>query len=218
MKKIFSLLLCLSLLILPLAIPASACEIYAGAPGCQVPTYTHNVNIGTGQTNETFHPSTDIITKKQMYLNLTRVTAEYVFNATSGLIYNNYLWGEYDEDIGTHEGVDMRKSQGTNVRTSLSGVVVYPLAGQTTNSYGRVSIYNSTYNVTISFMHMKNITVTNGQSVSIGTVIGQQGKAGVSASHLHIQVEQGNTTSVSSGTENVFTSKIPYGYMSVDTI
>ena len=216
MKKLIAICLIITLISMSTALPVYACYVSGSAPGCQVPTYTHNVNIGPGETNETFHPDTDINTRKQMYLNLTKITALYVFDAstTSGIVYNNYLWGEYDTGIGTHEGVDMRKSNGIDIRASLNGVVI--AIGDT---LGRISIYNSSYNVTISYMHMTGITKAVGETVDLGEVIGKQGSVGAgNRSHLHIQVEQGYKTWVNGGGDNNLESKIPYGYMSVETI
>ena len=207
MKKIIALILMLSLTFVSMSLPASACYVSGDTPGCQVPSYIHNIQISSTQLHETFHPTTDIVVKKQMYLNLTQITAKYVYNVstTDGIHYDYYLWGEYDTGIGTHEGVDLNKSNGSDIRASLNGVVIY-------SGSGRLSIYNASYNVTISYLHMTDITHSVDATVALGTIIGKQG------SHLHIQVEQGYKTYVSSGSENSLTSKIPYGYMSVETI
>lgn len=222
MKKYVALFIAVIMVFVTESLPVAACYDSPSNPNCQVPSYYHNIVISQGdQADETFHPSTLIPGRIQMYLDLTGVTARYVFNesSNSNLRYNNYLWGEYDTSIGTHEGVDMRRSDERAIRTSLAGEVIYPTASTVTNTYGKVCIYNSTYNITLIFMHMKDIPSTiGGTNVAIGTFIGEQSNVGTSGSHLHIQVEPGRKSGASSGNENNLTSTIPYGYMSNDVI
>ena len=220
MKKNLTFIIALVMIFASVSLPVSACESATPTSSCVVSNYDHGVYISSSQTCETFHPTASINNRKQMYLDLTLTTARYVFaeGQNSNLIYDNYLWAEYDSSIGTHEGVDMRRSNLRAIRTSLNGEVIFPAADES-NPYGKVCIYNSSYNVTIIFMHMSRISVEAGETIPVGEFIGYQSDVGTtSSSHLHIQVENGRKTGAASGRENNLTSKIPYGYMSNEII
>ena len=93
---------------------------------------------------------------------------------------------------GTHNGIDMRASEGTEVLASLYGVVRG--AGDTDAtckgaSYGKWILIEHPNNLSTLYAHLSLIKVKNGDAVESGDLIGYSGNTGYSTGpHLHFTV------------------------------
>lgn len=104
------------------------------------------------------------------------------------------LWGEYyvhsngnrgnKEFDGIHEGVDVYASSGAYVHSLTDGIVKLKYG----DAYGTIVIENDGYYIT--YMHCKNSFVNEGEYVSKGDLIGQQGKVGTGGEHVHIEIKK----------------------------
>ncbi len=85
-----------------------------------------------------------------------------------------------------HDGVDIGASYGTSIYAAASGKVIL---ASTYGGYGNCVMVNHGNGYTTLYGHMSSISVTNGQSVSQGQVLGLVGATGVaSGPHLHFEV------------------------------
>lgn len=92
-----------------------------------------------------------------------------------------YRWGRM------HSGVDLAAPAGTPVKAALSGKVVF--AGWR-GAYGLLVIINHG-RIRTYYGHLSVISVTEGQTVSQGSLVGLVGSTGRAyGSHLHFEVEQ----------------------------
>ena len=92
-----------------------------------------------------------------------------------------------------HDGVDIAASTGTAVWASQKGEVVY--AGWYYGFGNAVLVYHGAagYNYTTLYGHLNSISVSTGQGVSRGQVIGTVGSTGNSTGpHLHFQAMYGS--------------------------
>lgn len=126
-----------------------------------------------------------------------------------------YLYGErYANGSGQqfHPGVDINYKEGAPIYAVHGGSVVF--AG---GAYGTVSIkVSSMNNIVTNYIHMKNITVKAGDSVTAGTVIGYQSNVGTQSTHLHFEVRVPGASGPAGSTyspANPMTTIKPYGYM-----
>lgn len=91
-----------------------------------------------------------------------------------------------------HPGVDYASSHQSPIYSPISGIV-------NTVSTGKVGVYNQKSNATFFFYHLDSTAVTQGQSISVGTIIGRQGNRGyATGSHLHFEAVNGNRTRMAS--------------------
>lgn len=106
-------------------------------------------------------------------------------------------WGEPGGwAAGHHTGVDFAADPGTVVRSVGEGTV--ELAGEA-GSYGNTVIVHMGDGKHILFAHLSKITVQEGRTVRVGTVLGESGNSGRSTGpHLHFEVraERGYGTEV----------------------
>lgn len=121
-----------------------------------------------------------------------------------------YLWGEWDDRYGTHQGVDVQYYDGAPVYAVHSGIAVKP---SNSSDIGAVVICdgkNSHY-----YLHMKNHKVSPGDYVSVGQLIGYQSNVGAGGSHLHYEYHAGekrDDSHFAQPTDGLNTSK-PYTAM-----
>ena len=126
--------------------------------------------------------------------------------ATLGSIYTtvylgNYLAGNYDENVGSHPGVDIVPiSPNDPVHAVLDGTVtaastnaadgnfvVIRHDGITDPATGKKATYYSNY------LHLLELSVIKGQTVKEGDIIGKTGNTGQSTGeHLHFQIDVEN--------------------------
>lgn len=89
--------------------------------------------------------------------------------------------------LGWHTGTDFGCTSGTSVRAAAAGVVV---GSDTSSAYGtNVQIRHADGKYTL-YAHLSSKTVTVGQKLSAGTVIGTVGNSGTHSSgpHLHLEL------------------------------
>ena len=89
-----------------------------------------------------------------------------------------------------HPGVDYPTSSSIAVKAVGSGVVTG--TGGTT---GKVCIYHSKKDLTLCYLHMKNIKVKAGDSPKKGATIGYTSNVGASNVHLHFEARKGRKSS-----------------------
>ena len=113
-------------------------------------------------------------------LDKVRITQQFGVTADSGRLYSS----------GSHNGVDFAASIGTPIKSTLSGTV--QATGNTDAikgcySYGKWVLVKHGNGLTTIYAHMSQITVTQGQSVSTGEVLGFSGDTGYATGpHLHM--------------------------------
>ena len=85
-----------------------------------------------------------------------------------------------------HEGIDIGAAQGTPIRAAASGTVTF--AGQM-SGYGNVVIVQHAAGLQTRYAHQSAMSVTAGQTVAAGDVIGAVGATGeATGPHLHFEV------------------------------
>jgi murein DD-endopeptidase MepM/ murein hydrolase activator NlpD len=85
-----------------------------------------------------------------------------------------------------HEGIDIGAAQGTPIRAAASGTVTF--AGQM-SGYGNVVIVQHAGGLQTRYAHQSAMSVTAGQTVAAGEVIGAVGATGeATGPHLHFEV------------------------------
>ena len=91
-----------------------------------------------------------------------------------------------------HNGIDLRAAPGTQVRAASSGVVQGTGNTDTTcrgASYGQWVLIRHNNGLSTLYAHLSVIAVSQGQSVSVGQIIGYSGSAGYATGpHLHFTV------------------------------
>lgn len=93
-------------------------------------------------------------------------------------------WGQ------THEGIDIAGNTGTPVAASHGGTVTF--AGWM-GTYGRLIIINCGGGISNYYGHLSKISVSSGDKVSQGQIIGNVGSTGRSTGpHLHFEVRVNN--------------------------
>ena len=91
-----------------------------------------------------------------------------------------------------HKGLDMKVRDRTNrfVRSTTNGIVVYTGSHPVYGNMVQVRDDNGMYHM---YGHLSTIMVSNGSSVSVGTVLGIEGSTGQSTgSHVHYEVGTGS--------------------------
>lgn len=106
---------------------------------------------------------------------------------TSGRLTSGFgpRWG------AAHGGIDIANSVGTPIYSADEGVVT---VSHFSNSYGNVVyVYHPSKNLTTVYAHMSSRSVSSGQKVTAGQLLGKMGSTGYSTgSHLHFEVHEGS--------------------------
>ena len=99
-----------------------------------------------------------------------------------GASFGQYgLWSSY------HTGVDFRAGHGVAIRAVKSGVVLF--AGNSGNWAGNYVAVQHSDGMTTMSSHMSSMSVSSGQSVQAGQVIGHVGQTGRAfGAHLHFEL------------------------------
>jgi murein DD-endopeptidase MepM/ murein hydrolase activator NlpD len=85
-----------------------------------------------------------------------------------------------------HTGIDLRDDYGAPVRTTAAGHVV---AAEWTGGYGNMVEVDHGNGIATRYGHLSAISVREGQSVEVGTVVGRIGATGrATGPHLHYEV------------------------------
>jgi lipoprotein NlpD len=88
-----------------------------------------------------------------------------------------------------HDGIDISAPQGTPIKASASGVVVF--SGQM-KGYGNLILIRHDSNFFTAYAHNRVNKMKKGQSVSRDQVIAEVGRTGrATGSHLHFEIREG---------------------------
>ena len=109
------------------------------------------------------------------------ITQEFGKTSSSGRLYAS----------GTHNGVDFRASIDTPIKAALGGTVIS--TGNTDGggcwSYGKWVLVKHGNGLTTLYAHLSNISVSSGETVATGQIIGFSGFTGYATGpHLHFTV------------------------------
>ncbi|WP_162914287.1 murein hydrolase activator EnvC family protein [Taklimakanibacter lacteus] len=100
-----------------------------------------------------------------------------------------------DEDDGRpcpsrHEGIDILVPDGTEVRASFDGTVIY--AGSEVPSFGNLVLIRHDGGWVTVYGHNKELFVNRGEDIKIGDVIARSGHSGyVARPQLHFEIRNG---------------------------
>lgn len=87
--------------------------------------------------------------------------------------------------LAMHTGVDFRAETGTPVRSTGAGTVV---TAEYSGGYGNMVEIDHGHGMTSRYAHLSHISVSEGQSVAPGTIVGRVGSTGRSTGpHLHYE-------------------------------
>ena len=108
--------------------------------------------------------------------------------AVVGASFGQYgLWSRY------HTGVDFRAGYGVAIKSVKSGVVLF--SGNSGNWAGNYVAVKHVDGMTTMSSHMSSMTVSAGQSVQAGQVIGYVGQTGRAfGAHLHFELYPAGAT------------------------
>ena len=91
-----------------------------------------------------------------------------------------------------NDGINISASRGTSVKAADNGVVVY--AGNALKGSGNLILVRHANNWMTAYAHLDRMSVTKGQTVKRGSVIGKVGSTGsVSKPQLHFEVRKGTS-------------------------
>lgn len=110
-----------------------------------------------------------------------------------GAITSPYGWRRHPIFGGRkfHTGVDIAGKNRSPIKAANSGKVIYT---GWYGGYGKVVIVDHGKSITTLYAHMSSISVSNGQKISKGTVVGYEGSTGYSTGpHLHFEVRINGT-------------------------
>ena len=117
----------------------------------------------------------------------------------------------YVSTPGKHEGIDCVRYAGHPVYSITDGEVVS--ARQASSGLTTIAIYNSSFDVTIIYLHTKSFAVSTGSRVSQGQKIALEGSNGASAAHTHVELRPGRQNSACKSVNDYeLTNPNPYPY------
>ena len=150
-------------------------------------TYVDGVRVGETVLSRTRlkEPVNQVVSRGTMSID------DY-FNSTGG----GFIWpadgGYFNGSLGSyggHTGMDIACPIGTTVRAAKAGTVTTALNYGWNYGYGKTVVINHGYGQITRYAHMSNVTVTVGQYVKQGQVIGYSGSTGNSSGpHLHFEI------------------------------
>ncbi len=135
------------------------------------------------------------------YLQFLEERADYLYNSIRGIPLGYPVYGKITSHIGWrknpfgggyefHSGIDIAAPQGSRVRATADGVVVF--AGWY-GDYGKTVIIRHPSGYLTLYGHLSQIDVKEGQKVKAGDVVGKVGSTGRSTGpHLHYEVIRDN--------------------------
>jgi murein DD-endopeptidase MepM/ murein hydrolase activator NlpD len=120
-----------------------------------------------------------------------------LYNASGGRITCGF--DGYTTTPGRHEGIDIARSVGSDVRALVAGKIIYIARGANgSGGLSTISIYNASLNKTVIYLHSApRSSLAVGQSISKGQVIADEAWRGVSSSsgaHTHVEMRPGRQT------------------------
>ena len=148
---------------------------------------------------------------QQLQADRTLRTQKELYNNTSNTLCTTNMHGTFSQSqLGAHEGIDFTHPSGTATPTIRA---VFKGTRYTTNALShQLSVYDANspdYPKTYNYLHMNSITA--GTSVTVKSNVGTQGNQGnATGYHVHFEVQEGNTRSLSPGNDHVVGSLSPY--------
>jgi len=131
----------------------------------------------------------------------TRVTTKSNSNAkntassavkSSGYFIRPVNGGVRTQGIHGHNGVDLASSQGTPIMAAAGGKVIIAMQGGWNGGYGNYVVISHGNGMQTLYAHLNSVSVSAGDTVSQGKVIGGMGTTGKSTGvHLHFEVRGG---------------------------
>ncbi len=110
-------------------------------------------------------------------------------NVASGYYLRPIKGGVKSQGIHGYNGVDLAASVGTPIMASASGVVILSRTSGYNGGYGLYAVIRHGNGTQTLYAHMSQVSVSVGQVVSQGEVIGAIGNTGRSTGpHLHFEV------------------------------
>jgi LysM repeat protein len=107
----------------------------------------------------------------------------------SGFLVRPMVGGRKTQGIHGNNAIDIAANQGTPVVASASGRAILAKMGGYNGGYGNLIIINHEKGVQTVYAHLRDIYITQGQTVTQGQVIGEVGNTGRSTGpHLHFEV------------------------------
>ncbi|MGW4641767.1 peptidase inhibitor family I36 protein [Sphaerisporangium sp. NPDC004334] len=102
----------------------------------------------------------------------------------------------YVHTSGRHEGIDIRRSVGSDVHALVAGQLIYLARGRNGGSgLSTIAVYNASLNKTIIYLHSAPLSSLRvGQQIARGQVIADEAWHGVSSSgaaHTHVEMRPG---------------------------
>jgi LysM repeat protein len=110
-----------------------------------------------------------------------------------GPVIGGFAWpvagGQLTQSLHGWNGVDIGAPRGTSIMASAGGTVIVARAGGYNGGYGSYVVISHPNGTQTLYAHMSKVSVSPGQSVAQGTVIGAVGNSGRSTgTHLHFEV------------------------------
>ena len=94
------------------------------------------------------------------------------------------------QELEAHKGIDLAKNLGEEVHSAYEGTVVF--AGYNNGGYGNLVIVQHENDMQTYYAHLNEISVSNGQYVGQGELLGTVGTTGYSTGpHLHFELRVG---------------------------
>ncbi len=142
-----------------------------------------------------------------MLFDLDETTASY---DNPGYVKGSYLFAPYAHLITgmqAHAGIDFRTKDGANagrhkVYSLSSGEVVKAENGTNYGAVGIKTTNKENENIVIFYSHLDSTTLSVGDEVEIGTLIGLSGKKGTKAPHLHLEYRVNYTSNFMLGAKS----------------
>lgn len=101
------------------------------------------------------------------------------------------LQGFTDNSNDRHDGIDIKAEEGTYIKSSAAGKVVY--SGDQFQGYGNLLIIEHSEDLSTIYAHCKSFLVYEGDEVPAGHIIASVGKTGnATTPHLHFEVRLKN--------------------------
>lgn len=126
------------------------------------------------------------------------------------------LYGQYTDKVrskddrlgysGIHEGIDFISRPGQQLHAILPGEVLR--AG--TDKDGTVAVYYAEKDVTVLYLHCREVEVVRGDNVVAGQPLGVEGDKGSGAPYAHVEVRYGKHRSPSPYRNATLESDVPY--------
>lgn len=121
-------------------------------------------------------------------------TSVSISSGSSSANYSGYyirpiIGGVRTQGIHGHNGVDLASSFGTNILAAASGEVIVARGSGYNGGYGIYVVIKHANGTQTLYAHMSSLSVSTGDRVTQGQIIGKMGSTGKSTgTHLHFEI------------------------------